>query len=232
MRIYSAEEIESFHPTTRYAWDIVSGKIISCELERLSCKRHLDDLERQNSEGLPFVFDESRADRVFRWFSECCVHVRGPFSGSPIQLEPFQKFDLGCLFGWVHKDTGRRRFKKSYNQRARGNVKSTEMSGIALYGMCSDCSYPLGRPELRKFEENPEIECAAVDKDQARRVWGDAKKMGMKSPDISKKLYIRRTYVEHRERGGWLRPLSKETKNKDSGATCMVIIDEYHAHPN
>ena len=220
------------HPTTKYALEVTEGLRTCSESEILACARHLSDLERQGTSEFPFVFDESRADRIFDWFEKCCRHVRGPFSGSPIILEPFQMFDLGCLFGWVHKQTGRRRFKKSYNQRARGNVKSTEMSGIALYGMCSDCVYPPGRPELRIYEENPEIECAAVDKDQAKRVWGDAKLMGQKSPDISKRLAIRRTYVEHKERAGWLRPLSKDTKNKDSGAPCIVIIDEYHAHPS
>ena len=223
---------EYTHPTTKYALEVIQGLHTNCEAEVLACTRHLSDLERQGTIEFPFIFDESRADRIFDWFEKCCRHVRGPFSGSPIILEPFQMFDLGCLFGWVHKQTGRRRFKKSYNQRARGNVKSTEMSGIALYGMCSDCVYPPGRPELRMYEDSPEVECAAVDRDQAKRVWGDAKLMGQKSPDILKRLAIRRTYVEHKERAGWLRPLSKDTKNKDSGAPCIVIIDEYHAHPS
>jgi phage terminase large subunit-like protein len=222
------------HPTTQYAIDVVSGKINpTCELERLACKRHLDDLEKQGTENFPYVFDDTRADRIFDWFTRCCRHVRGPFSGQPIYLEPFQKFDLGCLFGWVHKDSGKRRFSKSYNQRARGNVKSTEMSGVANYGLCGDCVYPPFRPEreLMRFEDMPEIECAAVDRIQAQRVWGDAKKMGEKSPDIMKRLRIKRTFVEHKIRGGWMRALSKDTKNKDSGAPCFVVIDEYHAHP-
>jgi phage terminase large subunit-like protein len=224
----------TIHPTTQYAISIVSGAINpTCELERLSCKRHLDDLEKQGTDEFPYVFDETRADRIFEWFSRCCRHVRGPFSGQPISLEPFQKFDLGCLFGWVHKDSGKRRFSKSYNQRARGNVKSTEMSGVANYGLCGDCVYPPFRPEreLMRFEDMPEVECAAVDRLQAQRVWGDAKAMGEKSPDIMKRLRIKRTFVEHKTRGGWLRALSKDTKNKDSGAPCFVVIDEYHAHP-
>lgn len=232
MQTYSTKDLDQLHPTTRYAVEIVSGLRPSCKREWQACERHLKDLQRQGTEEFPFVFDESRANRIFDWFERCCRHVRGPFSGELIQLEPFQKFDLGCIFGWVHKDTGRRRFKKSFNERARGNVKSTEMSGIANYGMCSDCVYPPGHPELKIYEDSPEVECAAVDKDQAKRVWGDAKAMGEKSPDISKRLRIRRTYIEHQSRGGWLRPLSKETKNKDSGAPCIVIIDEYHAHPS
>ncbi len=223
--------LNDLHPTHRYAAEIVGGLRPSCKREWQACERHLKDLKRQGSEDFPFVFDETRAQRVFDWFQNCCRHVRGPFSGQLIQLQEFQKFDLGAVFGWVQKDTGQRRFRRSFNMRARGNVKSTEQSGLSLYGMCSDCIYPPGRPDLKRYEDSPEVECAAVDKDQAKRVWGDAKAMGLKSPDISKRLRIRRTYIEHQSRGGWLRPLSKETKNKDSGAPCLVIIDEYHGHP-
>jgi len=224
-------ENNKIHPSTQYALDIVNGIVHpACELEKLACQRHLNDLKRQGSDDFPYIFDESRADRIYDWFSKCCRHVRGPFSGQPILLEPFQKFDLGVLFGWVHKDTGKRRFSKSYNQRARGNVKSTEMSGVANYGLCGDCMYPPGHPELKRYEDMPEVECAAVDRLQALRVWGDAKAMGEKSPDIMKRLRIKRTFIEHKTRGGWLRALSKDTKNKDSGAPCFVVIDEYHAH--
>lgn len=224
----------TIHPAEQYALDVINGAIHpTCELERLACQRHLDDLKRQGTDTFPYVFDYTRAQRIYDWFEKICRHVRGPFSGRPIMLEPFQKFDLGVLFGWVHKDTGVRRFTKSYNQRARGNVKSTEMSGVANYGLCGDCVYPPYNPErkLMRFEDMPEIECAAVDKLQAQRVWGDAKKMGEKSPEIMKRLTIKRTYIEHKTRGGWMRALSKDTKNKDSGAPCFVIIDEYHAHP-
>jgi len=200
-------------------------------MERLACERHLRDLRHQATADFPYVFDESRADRVFEWFENYCQHVRGPFSGQLIELLPFQKFDLGAVYGWVHMDSGQRRFRKAFHLRARGNVKSTEMSGLALYSMCADCIYPPGRPEERKYENSPEVDCAAVDKGQAKRVWGDAREMGMNSPKISKRLRIRRGYIEHASRGGLLKPLSKDTKNKDSGAPCLVVIDEYHAHP-
>jgi phage terminase large subunit-like protein len=223
--------LDSLHPTTRYAVEVVSGMKVVCKAEWQACERHLRDLQRAGTDHFPYVFDETRADRVFGWFERCCHHVRGPFSGELIELQAFQKFDLGCTFGWVHKDTGRRRFKKAFHMRARGNVKSTEMSGLALFGMCGDCLYPPGKPELRQFEESPEVECAAVDREQAKRVWGDAKSMGEASPDILKRLRIKRTYIEHISRKGFMRPLSKDTKNKDGGAPVLVIIDEYHAHP-
>ncbi|NQX67972.1 terminase large subunit [Paenibacillus alba] len=228
----SSTNWEDVHPTHRYAAEIVSGLRLSCKMEWLACERHLKDLQRQATASFPYVFDESRADRIFDWFERCCRHVRGPMSGELIQLLPFQKFDLGSVFGWVQMDSGKRRFKKAFHMRARGNVKSTEMSGLALYGMCGDCVYPPGDPTFKRYEDSPEVECAAVDKGQAKRVWVDAQKMGEASPDILKRLRIKKTYIEHAARGGFLRPLSKETKNKDSGAPCIVIIDEYHAHPS
>ncbi|RAR39655.1 terminase large subunit [Paenibacillus sp. MDMC362] len=227
----SSIDWDDLHPTHQYAAEVVLGKRLSCEMERLACQRHLNDLQRQATPDFPYVFDESRADRIFDWFERCCRHVRGPFSGELIQLLPFQKFDLGSVYGWVHMDSGKRRFRKAFHMRARGNVKSTEMSGLALYGMMGDCIYPPGDPTNKRYEDSPEVECAAVDKQQAKRVWLDAAKMGENSPDIAKRLNIKKTYVEHRSRGGWMRPLSKDTKNKDSGAPCLVIIDEYHAHP-
>ena len=219
------------HPTTQYAVDVVHGELnkFCNKWEILSCKRHLDDLQRQGSDGFPYVFDETRADRIFKWFS-ICRHVRGVFQGQSIQLQPWQQFDQGCLYGWVHKDTGARRFRKAYHKRGRGNVKSTEVSGKCLFHMCSDVVYPPGKPELAKYEMSPEVECAAVDRGQAKRVWQDACDMAMASPEIMKRMDVKKTVVKHKSRGGFMRPVSKDTKNKDGGAPCYFDIDEYHAH--
>ena len=219
------------HPTTQYATDVVYGDIVSCKWEKLACKRHLKDLERQGTEGFPFVFDESRADRIFAWFSKVCRHVRGPFSGQPLELENFQKFDLGCIFGWTHKDTGKRKYKTAYIREGRGQAKSTEMSGVTNYGMCADALYPPGRPDLAKYEASPEIIIGAVDREQANIVWGDAREMGLASPGILSRLKIQKAAITHKTRGGKVRKLSKDSKNKDGGSPCFIIIDEYHAHP-
>lgn len=220
------------HPTTQYAIDVVYSdlKANCCKWEIAACKRHLDDLQRQGTVDFPFVFDESRADRIFQWFG-LCRHVRGVFHGTPIELQPWQKFDQGCLYGWVHKDTGIRRFRKAYHKRARGNVKSTEVSGKSLYHMSADALYPPGKPESARYELSPEVECAAVDRGQAKRVWQDACDMATSSPDILKRMIVKKTIVQHKSRGGFMRPLSKDTKNKDGGAPVYFEIDEYHAHP-
>lgn len=220
------------HAAAVYAKQVVQGRLRSqcCKYEILACQRHLDDLQRQGTDGFPYVFDTTRADRIIRWFGQC-IQVRGVDAGKPIQLEPWQVFDLSCVYGWVHKDTGARRFTHTYNKRARGNYKSSEKSCQGLYHMCADACYPPYRPELAVFEQEPEVECAAVDRGQAMRVLGDAKKIALKSPNIAKRLYVPRSNpIVHRTRGGYMRALSKDTKNKDSGAPSYYVVDEYHAH--
>lgn len=221
------------HPVSVYAKQVVQGKFRDwcCPYEIAACKRHLEDLKRQGTPEFPFVFDTTRADRIIRWFLQC-TQIRGAGQATPIELEPWQVFDLGCTYGWVHKDSGARRFKRTYNKRARGNYKSTEKSGQCLYHLCGDAMYPPYQPELAVYEMEPEVECAAVDRGQALRVFGDAKKIALASPEIERRLFIPRSNpVTHRKRGGFMRALSKDTKNKDSGAPSYFVVDEYHAHP-
>lgn len=221
------------HAVSVYAKQVVSGRLHDwcCPYEIAACKRHLEDLKRQGTPEFPFVFDTTRADRIIRWFQQC-NQVRGVGQSTPIDLEPWQVFDLGCTYGWVHMDSGARRFKRTYNKRARGNYKSTEKSGQCLYHLCGDAMYPPYQPELAVYEMEPEVECAAVDRGQALRVFGDAKKIALASPEIERRLFIPRSNpVTHRKRGGFMRALSKDTKNKDSGAPSYFVVDEYHAHP-
>ena len=220
------------HIVNKYAKDIVSGKILAGEFEILACRRHLDDLKRQNTKDFPYVFDETRADRIIKWFN-LCYHIKGSgnISGTSIELIDAHKMDMGIIFGWVHATTGKRRFKTAYLREARGSAKSTRMSGIALYGMCADAIYPPFKENLAKFENEPEIVIAAVDREQADIVWGDARNMALASPAISDRLDILKGSIKHKQRGGKFRKLSKDLKNKDGGSPSIIIIDEYHKHP-
>ena len=220
------------HPVAVYAKQVVSGRLhdMCCPYEIKACQRHLNDLARQGTPEFPYVFDCTRADRIIR-FMELLMQVRGPYAGQRIQLQPWQIFDLGCLYGWVDMNTGARRFTVSLNVRGRGNVKSTENSGKALYSMTSDACYPPYHPELAQYELEPEVECAAVDKEQAKRVAGDAKKIAQATPEIRKRLLIPRSNpMSHKMRGGSLKALSKDISNKDSGAPCYFCVDEYESH--
>lgn len=221
------------HAAAVYAKQVVYGRLreMCCPMEILACQRHLQDLDRQGTEDFPYVFDCTRADRIYKAFA-LARHSRGVLQGQPIELQPWQQFDLGVLYGWVHMVTGYRRFNRSLNERCRGTAKTTENSVKGLYHMSGDCYYPPYHPEEAVFEAEPEVECVAVDRDQAKKVMTDARNIGNSSPAYAKRLHIPKSNpISHRKRGGHMRALSSETKNKDGLSPSYYCVDEYQAHP-
>jgi phage terminase large subunit-like protein len=229
-KIPSVKTLIKLHPVTRYAVEAIAGKRVVGETERQACQRHLSDLARTGqlpagikvkvrfSPKFQWRFDEEKADRVLKFF-KYLRHVEGIFAGQPIELIEAHKFDLGSIFGWVDKETGMRRFKKAYIQEARKNAKTTRLAGVDNYMMVGD------------GEESPKVYTAAVDREQARLLYDASKAMAERSPDLLKRLDIRDYKITHRTRGGHMKPLSKETKNKDGLNPSCAVIDEYHAHP-
>ena len=219
------------HTVTQYAMDVVYGEMgKQCgKWEMAACKRHLQDLERQGTDDFPYVFDETRADRIIRHYANI---ARLDEPGAKIDLEDWQKFDDGCIFGWVHRETGKRRFTTAYRRVARGHAKTTCAAGVGLYFMTGDALYPPGRPDMAKYEVEPEVVICAVDREQAKICLGDIRAIGEMSPAMAKRLDIKRTYIRHRTRGGRVIALSKDTKNKDGGRPSVIITEEWHAHPD
>lgn len=218
------------HPVTQYATDVVYGDLRKqcCRWEIAACKRHLDDLGRVGKDDFPFVFDETRADRILKFFS--LLH-RLDEPDKLLVLENWQQFDEGCVFGWVHKDTGKRRFKRSYKRVARGHAKTTDAAGVGLYGMTSDALYPPGRPDEARYENEPLIAVVAVDRAQGKKTsWGDIWKMAKANPQIYSRLDIKKTYIHHKTRGGDVSLYSKDTNNKSGDRPSMIILEEWHEH--
>ena len=119
-------------PATDYALGVVAGTIPAGKLVRQACDRHLWDLERQGQPDFPFVWMPSRPDR----FAKFCLllrHYKGRFKGSPFELAPFQYFVAGNVFGWVHRETGKRRFRTMVVRVPRKNGKTAFAAALALY---------------------------------------------------------------------------------------------------
>lgn len=185
----------------------------------MACERHLRDLDRQGTEDFPYVFDPERAQRVLDFFP-FCRHVKGPLGGQPIEPDPFQEFIFGSIFGWVHMDSGLRRFRKAYMQVARGNAKSTSLSVLGIYMMMAD------------GEMGAEVYAAATKREQARIVYNAARRMVMNSPALLERISPGRVFMEHDQSGSEFKTLSKEdSKTGDGLAPHLGIVDEYHAHP-
>lgn len=206
--------VKKIHEAERYAYDIVNGKILACELMILCCKRYFNDLQQALDKG--WYFDQKAALKEIV-FLEMMKHTEGEWAGKQFLLEPWQKFFIWQLYGWKKAD-GTRRFRYAHLGIARKNGKSTFAAAIGN-SMLVDVTEP-----------RAQIYSAAVDRDQAKIVWGHAKAM-VENTSLSKicKCYANAIVFEHL--GSSFKPLSKETKNKDGFNPHCTIIDEYHAHP-
>ncbi|HCG0524366.1 TPA: terminase large subunit, partial [Pseudomonas aeruginosa] len=123
----------------QYASDVVSGGIVACRYVKLACQRFLNDLERQDDDDWPYVFDEAKADRAVK-FMQLMPHTKGKWSASKSKLvfEPWQVFIEANIFGWVKKDTGKRRFREVYEEEPRKNGKSARLAARGIYLFAAD----------------------------------------------------------------------------------------------
>lgn len=198
----------------QYCLNVIYDRILTCEWVRKAVKRQLDDLE--NPKG--FVFDETAANRVCK-FIECLTHVKGNLAGQRIHLEPWQVFILTTVFGWKTQD-GRRRFRRVYIEVPRGNGKSCLSSGVALYCLCAD------------KEPGAEIYSFATTRDQAKIVFGDAKRMAEMNKDLRSAfgLEVLANALYLPNAGSTFQPRSAEGSTLDGLNTHLAVIDELHAH--
>ena len=164
---------------TGYARAVEEGRIPACKWVKLACARQLADLQRPASSDWPWMFDADRAARPCE-FIELLPHIKGKWARERrlIELEPWQCFIITTVFGWVHHDTGLRRFKEGYTEVPRKNAKSTLSSGLALYMLSAD------------GEHGAEVYSAATTRDQARIVFDDAKSMAERTPGLREHLGV------------------------------------------
>lgn len=208
----------------RYAQAVVCRKVPAGTYHRLACARHLQDRrrERQRDRTFPYVFDLRVADRFFR-FAALLRHYKGEWAGRPITLEAHQRFRLGSILGWRHRETRLRRFRTAYNEIPRKNGKSLEAAIVALY--------------VTFFDAEPGAEgyTIATKREQAKIVWNDAKRLTEASGLGGPARFHRRLTVLaanlHRERAAQkLEPLGADKDSTDGLNPHLIVVDEFHAH--
>lgn len=205
----------------QYCHDCISGVIPSGKKHVWACERFLRDLERIGTPEFPYIWDEQRADKIVKWFA-LLKHTKGALAGTPIILTPWQKFRECQIYGWIHRETGRRRFRKAFTEVARKNAKSQMEAGEALY--------ELGITSSQNHEVN-EIYTAGVKRDQSKIVFDECDLM-TKGTLIRSKFNFKRDCIEHLKTGSFIKALSKEDgKSGDGTNPAFLIIDEYHQHP-
>lgn len=204
----------------KYAHDCISGKIISGRKHIWACERLLRDIDRIGQPDFPYVWNEDQAENIVEWFA-LLRHSKGILAKQPIMLTPWQKFRICQLYGWIHKDTGYRRFKKYFTEVARKNAKSQEEAGIALYEAAVTST---------KNAEVYEIYTAGTKRDQSKIVFREAGLMLQGSP-LRMRFKVTRDCIKHLKSHSTIKPLSKDDgKSGDGTNPALLVLDEYHQH--
>jgi phage terminase large subunit-like protein len=202
-------------PVSAYAWDVIHGKIVACRYVRLACERHFHDIEKGHRRGL--TWNPSWANYGIDFFKDYLRHGKGEWARQPVILEPWQKFTIGSVFGWLRAD-GFRRYRTVYEEVARKNGKSTKLAGVGIYGLVAD------------QEMGAEVYAAATRKDQARIIFDAAKMMVRSAPGLSAKVGIFKLNMSVDETGSKFEPLSSDDRTLDGLNPYIVLIDELHKH--
>lgn len=201
--------------TTRYAQDVVDGSVLACEWVVRACERHLDDLGRD----FAYIFDDKRALRAVR-FIELLPHTKGKWAskGQKLTLEPWQQFVVGSLFGWVHKETGLRRFRECYLEIPRKNGKSSLAAAVGLYCLLEDGEY------------GAEVYSGATSEKQAWEVFRPARLMAQKAEELANHygLEVNAKNLLRLEDFARFEPVIGNPG--DGSSPHCAIVDEFHEH--
>ena len=188
--------------------EIIVGKKIKKIYKRL--------VEESENSSLSFYFDEETGERPIQFVETFCKQAEGEI-GKPIKLELFQKAYIQALFGFLNKDTNKRRFNETMFLVGRKNGKTTMLSAIALYMMIAD------------GEGSAECYSVATKKDQASKAFKAACAMRSQSPEIRAIVNKRRTDMYMPSTFSSFEPLSSDSDTLDGLNAHLVIIDELHA---
>lgn len=199
-----------------YAADVCSGAILASKWTRLACERYRRDREREAD--CQWAMNEDRAVRACA-FLELLPHVKGKWSGSQIELAPWQTFAFVNLFGWVHRDTGLRRFRRAFILVPRKNGKTTVAAGTGLLMLTEEA------------EPGAEVYTGATSEDQANEVFRPASAMAKQAPGFAEHygITVAAKSIFREEGLSFFRKLIG--KPGEGQSPYCAIHDEYHEHP-
>lgn len=200
-----------------YANEVVSGEIPAGRLTVLMCKRFLADLDRD----WQYEFDPDRADAAVN-FQQALPHTKGRWAakGEALVYQPWQCFIECNLFGWVHKETGLRRFRESYEEVARKNGKSIRLAARGLYMFAADGEY------------GAEVYSGAGNERQAWEVFRPAREMVRRTDELRQAfdIEVNAKNLVILSNGSRFEPMIG--KPGDGASPSFYICDEFHEHPD
>lgn len=162
----------------------------------------------------------NRADQIIAFINEFGLQTKDTIAGragAKLNLRDWQKELIRLTF--AEDPNGRLKHRTSMWGLPRKNGKSALGSALALYSLY------LG-------DDGGEVYSCAAEKEQARIVFGDAKRMIEANEDLQEMTKLYRDAIEVTSTGSVYRVLSAEAFSKEGLSPTFVVFDEIHASPN
>lgn len=162
----------------------------------------------------------SRGPQVGEFINSLCRVTKDSLGGGAGELVVLRGWQQQLLRHMLaERPDGRLRHRQGLVGVARKNGKSALGAGIALDGLVFGAA-------------GSEIYSCAGDRDQARIVFGTARRMVELEPDLESRLKLYRDVIENPATGSIYKALSAEAYSKEGLNPTRVLFDEVHVQPN
>lgn len=207
---------KDYSPIMEYYSQIKDGKVtVSRKVQRIYQKLAEDLSGSIGADCTMYHYSPSRANHILEFAENYCRHSKGKLGGQLIVLELWEKAMLAAMFGFID-DEGRRRYREVVLIVAKKNGKSLISSIVGLYLQVGD-----GEP-------GAEVYAVATKKDQAKIIWGEAKRMVNKSPELRKLIKPLVGEMDCAVNESVFKPLASDTDTLDGLNVHGALMDEVH----
>lgn len=214
-----------------YIDGVLSGEIVAGQLVRAACERHQRDISRESTQEFPYHFCWRTARKYCSFYPRVLRHSIGRYAGMPFELEPWQVFCEGSIFGWLRDTDGTRRFRTSYETKGRKNGKSTRIAGRAVLMARFDHN-PIAAARIgAEFVPEPvsQVVLCATKREQADKViYAEVERMRRKSPSILHGSSDANRRIHFYDNDGEIMTVGSD-KPYDGLNPHFVAMDEIHA---
>ena len=198
---------------TTYPWDVLEGKILTCENIKLACKRFMDFLDMEDR-----YFDVGDVERTIRFF-ERFRHFTGQYNNKPFILQEWQKFMICGIYGFKWKKDNTRVTRTFILSVSRKGGKSSIISIMAIKALLE--------------ENNAQVIVAANSASQASILFKMAssylKSLGGKVDKLFRRF---RDRIMFDKTDSSMRVVSADASRLD-GLNCnFAVVDEISQAPN
>lgn len=207
---------KNYNPILEYYERVKSGvEVVSRKIARVY-RKLAEDLDGSvGADGTAYHYSHSRANHILEFAENYCRHSKGKLGGQLVVLELWEKAMLAAMFGFID-DEGRRRYREVILIVAKKNGKSLIGSIVGLYLQVGD-----GEP-------GAEVYAVATKKDQAKIIWGEAKRMVNKSPELRRIIKPLVGEMDCAANESVFKPLASDTDTLDGLNVHGALMDEVH----